>query len=63
MLRIRNEGVPITGSSKKGDLYIKIIVEIPTHLSSKAKAALEAYAKIQGEKENPEILPLSHLRN
>ena len=63
LLRLKNEGVPITGTSKKGDLYIKIIVEIPTHISAKGKATLEEFSKIEGEKTNPSLIALANLRN
>lgn len=63
MLRLRDEGVPYTNSNKKGDLYIKIIVQIPTKLSNKAKSLLEEVAKIEGEDEAPKLVPLSELRN
>ncbi|MFI3257076.1 MAG: molecular chaperone DnaJ [Spirochaetales bacterium] len=63
MLRLRDEGVPYVNSSKKGDLYIKIIVNIPTKISSKAKEALEEFAKIEGEQSSPKLVPLSELGN
>lgn len=62
LLRIREEGVPVQ-NGKKGDLYIKIIVQVPTKMSSKAKALLEEVAKLEGENTSPTPLSLAELRN
>lgn len=62
LLRIREEGVPVSGS-RKGDLYIKIIVQVPTKLSSKSKSLLEEVAKLEGENASPTPVPLEELRN
>lgn len=40
VLRVRNKGVQLS-SSVAGDLLVRISVNVPTHLSSKAKKALE----------------------
>lgn len=63
MLRLRDEGVPYQGSSRKGDLYIKLLVQVPARLSSKAKSLLEEVARIEGENDSPKLMPLSELRN
>ncbi len=60
LLRIRDEGVP-TANGRKGDLYIKVIVQVPTKLSSKARSLLEEVAKIEGENQEPTPVPLSDL--
>ncbi len=60
LLRIRDEGVPVA-NGRKGDLYIKVIVQVPTKLSSKAKNLLEEVAKMEGENHEPTPLPLSEL--
>ncbi len=61
LLRVKEEGVPYTGTSRKGDLYIKVIVHIPTKLSSKAKELLQEVAKVEGENDSPAAVPLSEL--
>lgn len=61
LLRIREEGVPVSGA-RKGDLYIKIIVQVPTKLSSRAKTLLEEVAKLEGENAAPTPVPLEELR-
>ncbi|NLM00153.1 MAG: molecular chaperone DnaJ [Treponema sp.] len=63
LLRVKEEGVPFTNSSRKGDLYIKIIIKIPERLSLKAKALFEEVSKIQGENDSPKMVPLSELSN
>jgi len=59
MLRIRDEGVP--SSIHKGNLYIKLIVQIPEKLSRKGKELLEEFAKIEGQNNSPKPIPLSQL--
>jgi molecular chaperone DnaJ len=62
LLRIREEGVPVAGG-RKGDLYIKIIVQVPSKLSSKARSLLEEVSKLEGENHAPTPIPLSDLHN
>ena len=59
MLRIHNEGVPI--GNQRGNLYIKIFVQIPEKLSRKGKDLLEELAKIEGQDDSPKLIPLSQL--
>jgi len=60
LLRIRDEGVPVSGGHT-GDLYIKVILSVPTRLSAKAKALLEEVAKLEGENAAPELMPLADI--
>lgn len=62
LLRVKNEGVPYTQDpNRKGDLYIKIIIQTPQRLSSKQRDLLEEYQKISGDSVAPKLLPLSSL--
>jgi len=62
ILRLKNEGIPyLQNKTRKGDMYIKIIVETPQRLSTKAKELLKQFASIQGEEEAPEPIPLTEL--
>jgi len=62
ILRVKNEGVPyLHNSNRRGDMYIKIMVKIPTKLSGREKDLLRDLAQIQGEEESPEPVPLSEL--
>ena len=58
-LRLRDEGVPVIGSTRKGDLYIKIIVQIPSKLSSKEKDILEEFAKLENPTDSPQPTSIS----
>jgi len=59
MLRIRDEGVP--WGSQRGNLYIKLMVQIPEKLSRRGKELLEELAKIEGQNDSPKPIPLSEL--
>jgi len=61
LLRIKNEGVPITGTLRKGDLYIKLIVELPTKLSREQQSLMQKYAEIEKATTSPSQIPLSSL--
>lgn len=62
LLRIRGAGVPYTSRpTQKGDLYVKIVVEIPSRLSPKQKELIEEYLAIDGATKSPELLKLSQL--
>lgn len=56
-LRIRDEGVPSEGSAKKGDLYVKIIIQIPSRLTKQQLAAMEAFAAVEKPTNTPGLLP------
>jgi molecular chaperone DnaJ len=59
LLRIRGEGVPSGG--QHGDMYIKLLVQIPEKLSRRGKELLEELAKIEGQNDSPKPIPLSQL--
>ncbi|MEK7644859.1 MAG: molecular chaperone DnaJ [Patescibacteria group bacterium] len=45
-LRVKGRGVPIGGSkNRRGDLFVKISIEMPKHLSKAAKKAIEELKK------------------
>ena len=54
-LRLRGKGMPLLRSNDYGDLYMKIITEVPSSLSSKQKELLEEFRKIESEKSSPII--------
>ena len=63
ILRIKGEGVPhLNNSSYRGDLYIRIRVEIPTKLSKKERELLKQVSDSIGEKETPKPVKLASLR-
>jgi len=61
MLRIRDEGVPMGG--QRGNLYIKVMVQIPEKLSRRGKELLEELARIEGQNDSPKPIALSQLGN
>ena len=63
LLRVRNEGVPVTNSSKKGDLFVKILVQVPTRLSSKEKELLKQFMELEKPTSEPNLINLSKLEN
>lgn len=63
IMRLRNEGVPfLHNSRKRGDMYIKIQVQVPDRLSGKAKSLLKEFADIVGEEKSPQPVPIRDLR-
>lgn len=46
IVRVKNQGMSIIRSDKRGDLFVKLRVEIPVNLSSKQKELLEEFRNI-----------------
>ena len=63
LLRLRGEGVPYGTSGRNGDMYIKVLITVPTKLSVKAKQLLEEVAAVQGEDANPKPVAIADLGN
>lgn len=61
LYRIRGEGVPYNNGTKKGDLYVKIIVQTPSRLTSEQKRLMQQFAAIENATTSPEWIPLSSL--
>ena len=54
LLRIRGEGVPVLNAGgRRGDLYVKLNVEIPSRLTGREKDLLRQFADRHGEIEEP----------
>lgn len=51
--RLREQGIPALRGGRKGDLLIRVQVEVPTKLNSDQKAKLEEYAEACGDPANP----------
>jgi len=63
VLRLKGEGIPeLHSSTRRGDMYIKIVVRIPTKLSAKARELLKELASANGEESNPHPIPLSEMK-
>ena len=51
--RLKGKGVPNVRTGRKGDLYVKVVVEVPTKLSRKEKKAIEEMAEKVGRDAYP----------
>jgi len=48
VFRIKSKGMPDLHTGKRGDLYVKVEIQVPTKLDEKQKRALREYAKTLG---------------
>ncbi len=63
ILRLRGEGIPyLHNAGRRGDMYIKIRVTIPTKMNGKIKSLLKEISDLERAKTNPDPIPLSELR-
>jgi molecular chaperone DnaJ len=63
VLRLKGEGIPeLHSSSRRGDMYVKVVVRIPTKLSAKSRELLKELAASSGEEGSPRPIPLSELK-
>ena len=53
VFRLRERGLPRLGSARKGDLLVKVSVEVPTKLNADQRAKLQEFADSIGDKNNP----------
>lgn len=51
--RVRGKGVPSLRGHGRGDLVVKIVVEVPTRLTAKQRELLEAYALLENGDGSP----------
>ena len=62
ILRLKGEGIPeLHGPGRRGDMYIKLVVKVPTKVSARAKELLKELASVSGEEKSPKPIPLSEL--
>ena len=54
-LRLKDKGMPILRKSSYGDLYIRIIPEVPISLTKKQKQLLEEFKELESTKLSPSI--------
>jgi molecular chaperone DnaJ len=54
-LRLKGKGMPVLRRNIIGDLYIRIITEVPVSLSKRQKEILEEFKKLEETKPNPVI--------
>lgn len=51
--RLRGKGVAHVNSRERGDLYAKLLVEVPSHLNGEQRQKLEEFAALCGEDNTP----------
>ncbi len=49
VFRLKGRGMPDVHRGSQGDQYAKIMIEVPTHLTSEQKQLLEEFARLSGE--------------
>jgi|TARA_B100001540_G_scaffold160258_1_gene141864 molecular chaperone DnaJ len=54
-LRLKGKGMPILRRNLSGDLYIRIITEVPTYLTKRQKELLSEFKNLEDSKSNPLI--------
>lgn len=47
--RIKGKGMPDLHRGEQGDLFVKVMIQVPTHLTAQQKKLLEEFAQISGE--------------
>ena len=63
ILRLRSEGIPhLHNKNRRGDMYIKIRVQVPTKISGRARSILEELSELTGETASPKALRLSDIK-
>jgi molecular chaperone DnaJ len=62
MLRIPGAGAPVLNSARKGDMYIKVLLTVPSRLSEKERKCLADFATIEGATDSPQPVALSSVR-
>ncbi len=53
MFRLKSKGIKNVQGYGRGDLHVRINVEVPTHLSAAQKAKLQEFADLCSGKEKP----------
>jgi molecular chaperone DnaJ len=53
VFKLRGKGVPTLNSSTRGDLLVRVLVEIPTKLNHDQRKKLEEFAELCGEENTP----------
>ena len=51
--RVKGHGMPRLQSHAKGDLHVRLEVEVPTKLNAEQRKALEGFAELCGEENTP----------
>ncbi|MCB0321634.1 MAG: molecular chaperone DnaJ, partial [Bdellovibrionales bacterium] len=49
VFRMRSKGVPVLGSSQRGDLHVRVAVHVPTRISHEQREILEKLRSLDGD--------------
>jgi len=53
LFKLRGKGMPSLSSGIRGDLLVRILVEVPTRLNTEQKKKLEEFASLMGDENTP----------
>ena len=53
VFKLRGKGMPILNSASRGDLMVRVAVEVPTKLNAEQRKKLEEFAALMGEDNAP----------
>ena len=53
VFKLRGKGMPTLSSSQRGDLMVRVLVEVPTKLNSTQRKKLEEFAELCGDENQP----------
>jgi len=51
--RLRGKGVHVLGSNQRGDLMVRVLVEVPSKLNTEQRKRLEEFAELCGDENTP----------
>jgi molecular chaperone DnaJ len=53
VFKLRGRGMPVLNSSQRGDLLVRVAVEVPTRLNGEQRKKLEEFAELMGDDNSP----------
>ncbi len=53
VFKLRAKGMPVLNSTARGDLMVRVLVEVPTKLNAEQRRKLEEFASLMGEDNAP----------
>ena len=51
--KLRGKGIPSLNSTQRGDLMVRVLVEVPTRLNAEQRRKLEEFAELMGDDNTP----------
>ena len=53
VFKLRGKGMPVLQSRARGDLMVRVLVEVPTRLNAEQREKLEEFAELMGDDNTP----------